>query len=504
MARPRLDATLRRVGSRAIAPATRLFRGAGPSPSLPERDQRKLVEQLHACLEPLLGDAIARGRAAEVAAVYRTLDDDGRRRFACLLIEHCGTDAAVVGAAVDRYTAASPGSSAVNGAPGAGEHDLARAASELRAALVPGWERIFRLFCSLDAGVKFAVDLRADLIRFGRSPTESPAQAVPATPSLTEVPDGWRLARLDADLRSVLEAAFDVGLLELRRITWDTSAAVLEKLIAYEAVHEITSWADLKNRLAADRRCYAFFHPGMPDEPLIFVEVALVDGMAGEIGPLLDPGAPLADAAAVDTAIFYSISACQEGLAGISLGDDLIKWVVADLRHDFDGLRRFATLSPIPGLRSWLARRLDDDPSGLVALLDDEQRDRLTSLAEARCGGDGPAAGLAHLLDDASWATDEGAAALARPALLRLGAHYLVRERRDGRARDRVANFHLTNGARVERLNWLGNPGATGMAESLGLMVNYRYDPDRIEANHVDYVLRQKVPTSAAVSRLLG
>ncbi|MPY94227.1 MAG: Malonyl-CoA decarboxylase [Acidimicrobiia bacterium] len=477
MARARLDATLRRVGSRAIAPASRLFRGAAPSPSLPERDQRKLIEQLRACLEPLLGAAIARSRAAEVAEVYLTLDDVGRRRFFALLAEHCRPDRATVDVAVGHYaaTAARPGRSA----------DLAAAEADLRLALVPGWERLFRSFCGLDEGVKFAVDLRADLLRARREPE-------------TVDPDA-ALERLDRDLRGVLEAAFDVGLLELRRVTWATPASVLEKLIEYEAVHEITSWADLKNRLGADRRCYAFFHPGMPDEPLIFVEVALAHGMAAEIGPLLDLSAPVADAEAADTAVFYSISACQAGLAGVSLGDYLLKWVVADLQHDLPGLRRFATLSPIPGLRAWLERQLAEDPTGLVGLLGDDQRSRL-----AEQGGGDPEAALARLVQGPDWVEEDGVAAAVRPALLRLGAHYLVRETREGRARDRVANFHLTNGARVERLNWLGNPGPTGMAESLGLMVNYRYDPDRIEANHVDYVLRGRVPTSSTVSRLLG
>ncbi len=472
----RFDATLRLVRSRAVAPATRLFRGSSPSPQLGDRDQRRLAEQLDACLEPHLGGVIARGRAAVVAELYRSLDDVGRRRFFELLVERCGVDQDAVSVAIadhERVRAAAGGPQATA--------ELITADRALRNALQPGWDRLFRLFCSLDEGVKFTVDLRADLLGAAAADTAA------------------ALAPLDHDLRGVLEATFDVGLLELRRITWDTSASVLEKLIAYESVHEITSWADLKNRLEADRRCYAFFHPGMPDEPLIFVEVALVDGMAAYIAPLLDTTAPVADAAEADTAIFYSISSCQAGLAGVSLGDFLIKWVVSDLGAELPGLRRFATLSPIPGLCSWLVAGLARDPAAVVGLLSEAHRHELAALADG-----GPAAALSRLVDTPDWVDDVAVVEVARGPLLRLAAHYLVQAKRGERARDRVANFHLTNGARVERLDWLGNPSPVGMAESLGIMVNYRYEPGRIEVNHSDYVVRGRISTSGAVTRLLN
>ena len=197
---------------------------------------------------------------------------------------------------------------------------------KLRDTLQARWDRLFQLFCSLDGGVKLAVDLRADL--------------------LEELSSSPELAPLEADLHRTLASLFNIGLLNLRTVTWDTPASFLEKLIRYEAVQRTRNNADLQNRLQPDRRCYAFVHPGMPDEPLIFVEVALVVGLASEIPPLLDQTAPVGDPTIADTAIFYSISACQPGLAGVTLGDFLIKRVVADLSKDLPNLRHFATLSP--------------------------------------------------------------------------------------------------------------------------------------------------------------
>src|SRR5690606_7075814 len=201
-------------------------------------------------------------------------------------------------------------------------------------------------FNALQEGVKFLVDMRGELMTLVR-----------------EDPD---LRGLEADLKRLLASWFDVGFLDLRRITWHAPASLLEKLINYEAVHEIRSWADLKNRLDSDRRCYAFFHPRMPDEPLIFVEVALVTGMAADVHVLLDEQSPVEDPALADTAIFYSISNAQKGLAGISFGNFLIKRVVDDLSGEFKNLRTFATLSPIPGFCRWLHARIEAEGDDLL------------------------------------------------------------------------------------------------------------------------------------------
>lgn len=462
-------APLRRTLTAGLGQAAARFRRSRTSPQLTERDQRRLRTQLDACLDPRLGGVTIRSRAAEIASWYDSLEPAGRERFFATLVEHYGPDDAVVSAALSRARAATgPGS----------EAERAAALAELRGVLVPGWERLFELFCGLSGGVKFAVDLRADLLALRR--------------------DHPNLGALDDDLRAVLNRVFPPGLLELRRITWDSSAAFLEKLIAYEAVHEITSWDDLKNRLDADRRCYAFVHPGMPDEPLIFVEVALVDGMAAHIGPLLDVAAPLGASAEANTAIFYSISACQAGLAGVNLGDVLIKEVVADLSRALPKLTRFATLSPIPGFRAWLTAEAAG-PKGATLLRPDE----LVRIGETAPEGVSNSGDALALLDNNDWPGQPALAAALREPLLRLCATYLLRVGRNGRAADRVANFHLTNGARVERLNWLANPSPVGLRESYGLMVNYRYDIDRIDANHEAYLAEGRIARSSAVAKLL-
>lgn len=466
----RLDRTLRLVRSGGLGAVAARFLRSGPSPQLNERDLRRLDHRLEACLDPNVGEVVARSRTAEVAAVYTALDATGRLRFFERLIEHHGVDHKRLDAALGAYEALTRRTEAVKPA------QLATARRELREALSPAWERLFRLLWGLVGGVKFAVDLRADL--------------------LAELAKNPELGPLDDDLRDLLKSLFDVGLLDLRRITWDSPASFLEKLIRYEAVHEITSWADLNNRLQADRRCYAFVHPGMPDEPLIFVEVALVHGLAAEIPPLLDQDAPLGDPSNTDTAIFYSISACQAGLAGVNLGDFLIKQVVADLRRDLPNLRQFATLSPIPGLRGWLDRL---DVATGSALLTAEQ---VTSLLAFDATGASLSV-VKELLARPQWPSDPAVVAVLRPIVLRLGAHYLLRESHNGRAHDRVANFHLSNGARVERLNWLANPSAAGMRESAGLMVNYRYDFDHIEEQHINYTQRGRIAASNTANRLL-
>ena len=196
-------------------------------------------------------------------------------------------------------------------------------------------------FNALPEGVKFLVDMRAELMTMAR---RDPV-----------------LAGLELDLKALLASWFDIGFLELTRITWDAPAALLEKLIVYEAVHEIRSWTDLKNRLEADRRCFAYFHPRMPEEPLIFVEVALVQGMSDNVQSLLDEARRSAIRSTADTAIFYSISNCQRGLAGISFGDFLIKRVVDSLAAELPHVKTYATLSPIPGFRAWLDQRLIEE-----------------------------------------------------------------------------------------------------------------------------------------------
>jgi malonyl-CoA decarboxylase len=312
------------------------------------------------------------------------------------------------------------------------------------------------------------------------------------------------LSALEADLKSLLKNWFDVGFLELRRITWDSPASLLEKLIAYEAVHAIRGWQDLKDRLDSDRRCFAFFHPRMPDEPLIFVEVALVTGMSGNVQTLLDEAAPVQDPQTADTAIFYSISNAQKGLAGISFGNFLIKRVVDSLTSEFPNLN--ATLSPIPGFRRWLDAELGRTEAGEgQGILTISELSRIaelfadSDLADPSLMGAGKGAVLTALLDRPGWHRDEAALKVLKPILLRLGATYLTEAKVGKRARDPVAHFHLSNGARMERLNWLADTSDNGLRQSAGMMINYRYKLADIEANHEAYTGDGKISTSSQV-----
>jgi malonyl-CoA decarboxylase len=290
------------------------------------------------------------------------------------------------------------------------------------------------------------------------------------------------LKLLDADLRHLFASWFNRGFLELRRIDWQSPAAVLEKLIAYEAVHEIQGWDDLRRRLAADRRCFGFFHPALPGEPLIFVEVALVEGLAAAVQPLLarddsDEQAAQKRAARVDTAIFYSISNCQDGLRGVSFGNFLIKQVVEELRAELPQLARFSTLSPMRRFRRWLEKRL--------------------------AAGEEPEAALLAPLETEGWWQDAVRTESLRRPLLRLCATYLTGTGCPKGFADPVARFHLSNGARLERVNWLGNVAPRGIQESYGIMVNYLYDPKTIEANHEAFAQDGTVVRSPEVDALL-
>ena len=295
------------------------------------------------------------------------------------------------------------------------------------------------------------------------------------------------LASLDADLQHLLYSWFNRGFLVLRRIDWQTPAAVLEKIIAYEAVHQIQGWDDLRRRLEpADRRLFAFFHPSLVDEPLIFVEVALTDHIPGSIQAVLGehrkpPGAQLAPTVAV----FYSISNCQEGLRGISFGNFLIKQVVEELAKEVPSLKTYVTLSPVPGFARWLSGALAAPAGGKDALADAE-REALTALQSSR------------------WLEAEDEGDSLREPLLTAAAHYFLRVKdSNGYPFDPVARFHLGNGASLDRINWLGDISEKGLRQSHGLMVNYRYDLGEIEANHEAYENAKAVATSRAVRSLL-
>ncbi|HYE48158.1 MAG TPA: malonyl-CoA decarboxylase [Azospirillaceae bacterium] len=427
------------------------------------RGEERWREQIRACLEARGGEVSARARAAELGRTYLGLDADGRRRFLILLARDFDVDRAAVDRAVEVFHKA--------------VDPVARGKAEraLRHVLEPGRLRLLTQFNGLPEGVKFLVDMRAELLEL--------AAGEPL------------LAALEADLKSLLKSWFDVGFLELRRITWDSPASLLEKLVRYEAVHEIRSWQDLKDRLDSDRRCFGFFHPRMPDEPLIFVEVALVEGMSASIHALLDEDAPALDPAEADTAVFYSISNAQKGLAGISFGNFLIKRVVDLVADEFPNVRTFATLSPIPGFRRWLDSELAREGDGILA---GAEALRLRAVVAEK---ERPL--LAAALARPGWHEDTELEAALKPVLLRLCGRYLVAAKAGQRALDPVAHFHLTNGARVERLNWLADRSGKGLTQSAGMMVNYAYRLANIDSNHESYTGDGKVIASNGIKSLL-
>lgn len=330
---------------------------------------------------------------------------------------------------------------------------LLAALVQASAGLEPRGDQGLRLFRRLYAqadSLHLLVELRADMLR-------------------------WRnqvagLTVLERELEGLLSSWFDVGMLELRPITWDSPASLLEKLIQYEAVHEIHSWEELRHRVADHRRCYAFFHPRMNDVPLIFVEVAFATHMADNVQVLLDPKVPASDLNKARWAIFYSISNTQPGLRGISFGNFLLKRVVDELLKELPKLKSFATLSPMPGFADWLGKQ---DGEAMQNLLNDKT-DKQQALGD-------PAAGLKWVERLQAAANDKASESVQRTGM-RLAGLYL-KSMKNGQPVDPVARFHLGNGARIERVNWGADLSTKGMAQSCAIMVNYLYDLEQLDDN---------------------
>ncbi|HEX4003691.1 MAG TPA: malonyl-CoA decarboxylase family protein [Candidatus Acidoferrales bacterium] len=344
----------------------------------------------------------------------------------------------------------------------------------LTAAVEAPRQELFRRINTAPKGTETLVALRGDLH------------------SLT--PEDGEFGALDADLKHLMRSWFNRGFLRLERISWKTSAIVLEKLIRYESVHEINGWPDLRRRLDDDRRCFAFFHPALADEPIIFVEVALATGLTGNLEPLLDIQAPVLAPEKADTAIFYSINNCLRGLRGVAFGNFLIKQVVTELSAEFPNLKNYGTLSPLP--RFSRALRDNQNEEGftrerLSRLLADFAA-QLTGTSRRRDSVDA----LFHLLEDPVAHRE----ALAEP-LERLALAYLAKAREKGKLYDPVAQFHLANGARLEHVNAFGNLRRYGLEASFGVTANYRYLPDELEENHERFVRDGQIRVSPQLAR---
>jgi len=406
----------------------RLF-GAGPGPA--ERVTRR-TEALCRALLSERGEAAGTALAREALDAYQSLDAEGRARLFDALAREFSPDPERAAKAAEAYRRDPSAANQVR----------------LQAAVEPPRQELFRRLNMAPGGTAGLVDLRRQL--------------------LNELPRHPEWTALDADLAHLLRSWFNRGFLVLERIDWRSSAIVLEKLIQYEAVHAIKGWPDLHRRLEADRRCFAFFHPALPHEPLIFIEVALTSRMANRVEPLLDVAAPLGDPRGARCAMFYSITNCQDGLRGISFGNFLIKQVAEELRRELPQLRTFATLSPIPGFRRWLKDRK-------VAGLD--------------------------LLEEPGWPQAKKPDPLEK-LLMPLCAEYLLGAKRGTEPLDPVARFHLGNGARLERINWLADTSPSGIEGSAGIMANYVYRLDEVEHNHELFVNEHRVIASRQVEHL--
>ncbi|MCB1376858.1 MAG: malonyl-CoA decarboxylase [Alphaproteobacteria bacterium] len=395
-----------------------------------------------------LADALlsTRGEASGVVLAravldrWTGLDAEGQRRWFAMLAEDFGPDLERLRRAVAAWS----------------ENPTHGNAVKIHEASEPRRQELFRRINMAPGGTAALVKMRERL--------------------LGELEQHAALEPVDADFCHLFGSWFNPGFLMLKRIDWSSPADVLEKIIRYEAVHAIRNWNDLRGRLQpADRRCFAFFHPRMPDEPLVFVEVALTRGIPNGIAGLIEEGrTPIPDDAA-DSAIFYSISNTQTGLKGISFGNFLIKQVVEELLRELPNLKTFATLSPLPGFARWLAN-CEERP---------EFADLRTALAVE------------------GWDGDAELQTVLREPLDHAVAVYLLGARaRNGKPHDAVARFHLNNGARLERINFCGDLSAKGLAQSHGVMVNYLYDLDAIEANHERYANSGEIASSAAIRKL--
>ncbi|GHD08975.1 decarboxylase [Halioglobus japonicus] len=384
------------------------------------------------------GEASGLALAQEITEAYLELSAEARLEFFQRLASDFDIDREALLEATERYR---------------DDPDYDKLQAITRATEAPR-QKLFRRINMAPGGTRTLVALRGELLQLLRQHPE--------------------LKPVDSDLKHLFIQWFNKGFLELRNIDWASPAVVLEKLIDYEAVHEINGWEDLRGRLREDRRCFAFFHPAMGNDPLVFVEVALVDDLPDAIAPLIDREREIMEPGKFNTVVFYSISNCHPGLAGVSFGNFLIKNVVEVLKKEIEGLKTFVTLSPVPGFRRWLNKA---DLSELVdeALIDKVRAPVNRTVMEAE----------------------------VQAALTRLCAHYLVREKSGELAKDPVARFHLGNGARLHRLHWGADLTPKGLEQSGSIMVNYLYDLDKIEINHEEYFDEGKISAAKSVLRQL-
>jgi malonyl-CoA decarboxylase len=396
-----------------------------------------LTEQCHQLLHHR-GEASGLALADEVNKAYLHLDESQQLLFFQSLNQEFAVDPTQVIAAANHYREQP-------------NHDtLIQVTKAVEAPRV----RLFRRMNMAPGGTTALVKLRGDLLKI-----------------LQQHPE---LKAVDADLKHQFISWFNKGFLELRAIDWNSPALVLERIIKYESVHAINGWDDLRSRLRGDRLCYAFFHPALPNDPLVFVEIALTRGIPTAISPLLDLSRETDPNADFDTVVFYSISNCHPGLAGISFGNFLIKQVVEEISKRHAQAKTYVTLSPVPGFHRWLSETASEH--GVDAA-------QIQAMAKSQ---------------------GENAPIASRDVALRLCAHYLINEKSGHLAMDPVARFHLGNGARLAGIHWAADLSEKGLKQSAGIMVNYHYDISAIERNHDAYFDRGEIAVTKGINRLLS
>ena len=383
------------------------------------------------------GEASGLALAGEITERYRHLNEEQQLPFFLSMANDFDVDGDEIVEAAQRYNDSA---------------DLENLWAIAHAVEAPRL-KLFRRINMTPDGTRTLVIMRGHLLRILRAHPE--------------------LRGVDSDLKHLFISWFNKGFLELRRIDWSSPALVLDKIIDYEAVHQINGWDDLRNRLREDRRCFAFFHPALENDPLVFVEIALTDEIPGAIAPLLVQDRELPPREKANTVVFYSISNCHPGLAGVTFGNFLIKNVVEELTKEMPGLKTFVTLSPVPGFRNWLLK------ADLTELVDEDMAAKVVQP-------------IGRVVESNVY-----------DALTRLCAHYLLNEKSGELAKDPVARFHLGNGARLHRLHGAADLSTKGREQSAGIMVNYLYDLAKIEENHEAYFEKGKIAVSRSVSRLL-
>ncbi len=381
--------------------------------------------------------------AASVLSKYEALNEEQKLDFFSHVIEHYGLDPDAMIEAAEAYK----------------QERTPKHLLKLTQQAEPKHRELLRRLNQVPGGTEKLVHMREDLLDLLKQELQ--------------------LASFDADFQHLFSSWFNRGFLVLSPIDWKTPANILEKIIEYEAVHAINDWDDLRRRLQPnDRRCFAFFHPAMPEEPLIFVEVALTKGLPDSVTGLLAEARASLSNEKIDTAVFYSISNCQKGLRGVSFGNFLIKQVVNDLAQEFPDLKNSVTLSPIPGFRKWLEEEYTET--------------KLSTVLEIKEALD----------NEESFFLDENTQTLEKTFKVLLAKYFLHAKRNDGMPIDPVSRFHLGNGASLMRFNWMADISEKGLKQSAGMMVNYKYDLGSVEENHESFVREKEINTTREIKAL--